>query len=531
MTPLAGAVEAYLAKGLARFHMPGHKGRAEGLFAEISEYDITEVEGADSLYECAGALRETERQYADLYGSGDCLLSAGGSTLCVQAMLAAVLRPGEKFLIGRNCHSSAVHAAALCGFEPVWLTEQTPQALEHAFSEHSDVRTAYLTSPDYFGRLADIEACSKVCHARSAKLLVDNAHGAHLPFFEENLHPMHLSADLCADSLHKTLPVLTGGALLHLRDPSLHETAKRRMRLFGSTSPSYLIMLSADGCLDYLRTRARADFPALALRMEALGALAAENGLSPLGYAPRMERASPDKRFPQTGRALQTEQALPDERFPQTGRVPQTGQTSPDKCSPQTGRAPQTGQTSPDKRFPQTGRVPPAGRASSEARVSLGEHGSPGGPSPRMAQVDPARLTLSVSAAGLTGAEFGARLRRFGIEPEYVSPARAVLMASPFNAEEDFRRLEEFIRSTPGRGIPAEEFCPDFTPEQKMPMREALFAGSEEIPSEEAAGRTAASLEIPCPPCVALTVPGETIGAETARLLLEYGVGRVRVIR
>lgn len=465
MTPLAGAVEAYLAKGLARFHMPGHKGRAEGLFAGISEYDITEVEGADSLYECAGALRETERQYAALYGSRDCLLSAGGSTLCVQAMLAAALRPGQRFLIGRNCHSSAVHAAALCGFEPVWLTKQTPEALEHAFSEHPDVRAAYLTSPDYFGRLADIEACSKVCHAHGAKLLVDNAHGAHLPFFKENLHPMHLGADLCADSLHKTLPVLTGGALLHLADPSIYETAKRRMRLFGSTSPSYLVMLSADGCLDYLQTRARADFPALAARTEALRALAAENGLAPLGIASQARRA------------------------------------------------------------------PRTGRASSEARISLGEHIFPGAHPQKMAQVDPARLALSVSAAGLTGAEFGARLRRFGIEPEYVSPARAVLMASPFNAEADFRRLEEFIRSTPGSGVPSEEFLPDFAPEQTMPMREALFAESEEIPSEEAAGRTAASLEIPCPPCVALTVPGETIGAETARLLLEYGVGRVRVIR
>ena len=337
MTPLTEAVEAYLAKGLARFHMPGHKGRAAGLFDQVSEYDVTEVKGTDSLYECKEAIRETERQYAALYESGDCLLSAGGSTLCIQAMLASALRPGEEFLIGRNCHSSAVNAAALCGFEPVWLMKQTPEALEHALSEHPGVKAAYLTSPDYFGTLADIAACSKICHEHGALLLVDNAHGAHLPFFEKNLHPMHLGADLCADSLHKTLPVLTGGALLHLADPSLYETAKRRMRLFGSTSPSYLIMLSADGCLDYLRTKARFDFPALAARMETLRALAAKNGLAPL-----------------------------------------TG------------------------------------------------------------EIEPARLALSVSASGLTTEQFGARLREFGIEPEYVNPERAVLMASPFNAEEDF---------------------------------------------------------------------------------------------
>ncbi|HXK77988.1 MAG TPA: aminotransferase class I/II-fold pyridoxal phosphate-dependent enzyme [Oscillospiraceae bacterium] len=430
MTPLTEAVEAYLAKGLARFHMPGHKGRAAGLFDQVSEYDVTEVMGTDSLYECKEAIRETERQYAALYESGDCLLSAGGSTLCIQAMLATVLRPGEEFLIGRNCHSSAVNAAALCGFEPVWLMKQTPEALEHALSEHPGVKAAYLTSPDYFGSLADIAACSKICHEHGALLLVDNAHGAHLPFFEKNLHPMHLGADLCADSLHKTLPVLTGGALLHLADPSLYEAAKRRMRLFGSTSPNYLIMLSADGCLDYLGTKARFDFPALAARMETLRALAAENGLAPL-----------------------------------------TG------------------------------------------------------------DVEPARLALSVSAVGLTAEQFGARLREFGIEPEYVNPERAVLMASPFNTEEDFCRLETFLRSTPGSKTPAEEFLPDFAPKQKIPMREAVFAASEEIPTEEAEGRVAASLSIPCPPCIALTVPGETVGAETVRLLLHYGVRHIPVIR
>ncbi len=249
MTPLTEAVEAYLAKGLARFHMPGHKGRAAGLFDQVSEYDVTEVKGTDSLYECKEAIRETERQYAALYESGDCLLSAGGSTLCIQAMLATALRPGEKFLIGRNCHSSAVNAAALCGFEPVWLMKQTPEALEHALSERPGVKAAYLTSPDYFGTLADIAACSKICHEHGALLLVDNARGAHLPFFEKKLHPMHLGADACADSAHKTLPVLTGGAYLQIGNsapPVFAQAARRTLALFGSTSPSYLILQSLD---------------------------------------------------------------------------------------------------------------------------------------------------------------------------------------------------------------------------------------------------------------------------------------------
>ena len=130
----------------------------------------------------------------------------------------------------------------------------------------------YLTSPDYLGRTADIRGISRVCHRHGVLLVVDNAHGAYLRFLPESRHPMDLGADLCCDSAHKTLSVLTGGAYLHLSeqmDRLLGTQAKNAMMLFGSTSPSYLILQSLD-----MANRRLVDYPArlerLVPKLEAL---------------------------------------------------------------------------------------------------------------------------------------------------------------------------------------------------------------------------------------------------------------------
>ena len=279
MNPLENALNEYIGKDLSRFHMPGHKG-AEN-FPEYFKFDITEVEGADSLFESSEAIFETEKRFAKIYKSGASLLSAGGSTLCIQAMLATALNPGDKLIIARNCHAAAVNTMALLDLEPIWINPRDLKGAEAAFSENPEAKAVYLTSPDYFGVMSDIEAFAKLAHEHGAKLLVDNAHGAHLHFMPTEMHPIALGADMCADSLHKSLPVLTGGALLHLKDENLRETAKQKMRLFGSTSPSYLIMLSADKCAEYLETKAKYDFAMLNGKVANLRYKAFEHGLAP----------------------------------------------------------------------------------------------------------------------------------------------------------------------------------------------------------------------------------------------------------
>ena len=257
-TPIADFVRSYAESEKTRLHMPGHKG-IPALGPE--PLDITEIPGADVLYHASGVIAESERHAARLFGSANTLYSAEGSSLCVRAMLylalqyARLTRRSARILAGRNAHSAFLSGAALLDLDVDWLrgTELLccapgPEALEERLAS-GDYAAVYLTSPDYLGHTAGIAALAAVCHRHGALLLIDNAHGAYLKFLTPSRHPLDLGADLCCDSAHKTLPVLTGGAYLHLSKgcpASLRTRAEAALRLFASTSPSYLILQSLD---------------------------------------------------------------------------------------------------------------------------------------------------------------------------------------------------------------------------------------------------------------------------------------------
>lgn len=270
-TPLWDSVERFRKKGRSPFHMPGHKYNPPYDMGSLFDHDITEVEGVGSLYHAAGPILKTEKNYARLYGSRASFLSAGGSTLCIQAMLALAAPRGRRVILSRMVHSSAVAAMALLGLEPFWVWPAVAQSPEEglpgmalplsvrqisaALNDCQDAACVYLTSPDYMGQTEPIAAIAQLCRAAGVLLVVDNAHGAHLPFLAGWQHPMQQGADLCCDSLHKSLPVLTGGAMLHVANQELVSCARQAMALFGSTSPSYPIMLSADLAYPYLKHR------------------------------------------------------------------------------------------------------------------------------------------------------------------------------------------------------------------------------------------------------------------------------------
>ncbi|MBQ1235874.1 MAG: aminotransferase class V-fold PLP-dependent enzyme [Oscillospiraceae bacterium] len=272
-TPIVDFLKEYNESEMLRFHMPGHKGRS-GLGMEA--WDITEVSGADSLYEASGIIHRSEANAAALFGSQRTLYSTEGSSQCIRAMLHLIMsnrapNTGKIILAARNTHKAFIYAAALLDFEICWLYPEeyssicacpiTANALEECLAQMPVAPAAvYITSPDYLGNMADIRGLSDVCHRYGTLLAVDNAHGAYLHFLPEPMHPLDLGADICCDSAHKTLPVLTGGAYLHIGKslPSCFaEKAKSAMALFGSTSPSYLIMASLDACNAYICDRYR----------------------------------------------------------------------------------------------------------------------------------------------------------------------------------------------------------------------------------------------------------------------------------
>lgn len=248
--------------------MPGHKGKS---FIGCEPSDITEIEGADFLYKPGGIIAESEANAAQLFGAQKTCYSTEGSSQCIRAMLYLALtekhdnRP-PVVVAARNVHKAYIYAAAMLDIETEWLFPKETNSLCSCEISAGQLETkleslsappaaVYVTGVDYLGGMADIASLAEVCHRHDTILIVDNAHGAYLHFLPESLHPLDMGADICCDSAHKTFPVLTGGAYLHIskRLPESYcENAKAAMELFGSTSPSYLIMESLDLCNLYL---------------------------------------------------------------------------------------------------------------------------------------------------------------------------------------------------------------------------------------------------------------------------------------
>ena len=267
-TPICDFVRSYADENKTRLHMPGHKGAS---FLGFERYDITEISGADSLFEADGIIAESEKNASTLFGC-DTYYSVEGSSHCIRAMLYLAMLyargKGQRLHVAtpRNVHKAFLSVAAMLDFDITWISSgENCSYLSCSISEEEvekllsssggEINALYLTTPDYLGSIINIKRISDICHNYGALLMVDNAHGAYLKFLPESLHPMDMGADICCDSAHKTLPVLTGGAYLHLSDEISSEMKgfiKNALSAFASSSPSYLILQSLDYANKYI---------------------------------------------------------------------------------------------------------------------------------------------------------------------------------------------------------------------------------------------------------------------------------------
>lgn len=268
-TPICDFVNRYAEKDTSRLHMPGHKGVS---FLGCEKKDITEICGADELYDAEGIIAESEANAGSLFGFGKTIYGTEGSSQCIRTMLFLALQAAEKngekpiVLAARNAHKAFLYSCALLDLDVEWLLPAAGGSLCTCPITAAEVEqvlagmqqkpfAVYLTAPDYLGYSPDIRSIAAVCKRVGVPLLVDHAHGAYLKFLQPSRHAVDLGAAMSCDSAHKTLPVLTGGAYLQLSAEwaeKVGSQAKKAMELFGSTSPSYLILQSLDRCNAYL---------------------------------------------------------------------------------------------------------------------------------------------------------------------------------------------------------------------------------------------------------------------------------------
>lgn len=274
---IAEGLEQYLNNVHAPWHMPGHKRRGELLVqghmpeegVRIGQIlrgamavDVTEVPGTDDLYCPQEFIADSLAQLREIYQSGASYYLVNGATCGILAAIAACADCGDKILVARNCHKSVYNAVALLRLNPCYIQpvsrlsdKNMPEVCGYIDAEevalmcraNPDLKVMVITSPTYEGVVSDIEAISKIARQYGVRLIVDEAHGAHLPFMRTlPVSALYCGADVVVQSVHKTLLSLTQTALLHVMDMALDERIQYFLSVFMSSSPSYLFLCSME---------------------------------------------------------------------------------------------------------------------------------------------------------------------------------------------------------------------------------------------------------------------------------------------
>lgn len=290
-------LEKYSASDYYPFHMPGHKRQLKDFYC----YDITEIEGFDNLHHPQGLLQELQQKAARVYHAEESFFLINGSTGGILSAVSAVAKENKKLLIARNCHKSVYNAVFLNRLQAEYLWsgrieefelqgEITAEEIKKHVCGREDICGVVITSPTYDGILSDIRKIAEEVHTCGIPLIVDEAHGAHFALSDEVPESaVECGADIVINSLHKTLPALTQSALLHVQGKLVdREKLKNYLGIYQSSSPSYLLMASIDGCIDFIEKQGRSSYEKLCALRKKIDESAAE--LSYIKILPEGER-------------------------------------------------------------------------------------------------------------------------------------------------------------------------------------------------------------------------------------------------
>ncbi len=262
-TPLLEALQNSARRDLSAFFAPGHK-QGSGVLAslikgwgkEVFRADLPELPELDNLFAPEGVILEAQGLAATTFAADRTWFLANGSTCGVEAAILATCNPGDKLILARNAHRSAVSGLILSGAIPVWVQPEignlpynvTPEAIAAALQNHPDAKAVMVVSPTYHGICADIDSMARICHQARIPLLVDEAHGAHFKFHRDlPISALAAGADLAVQSTHKVLSALSQASMLHVCGSLIdRDRLDRSLALLQSTSPSYLLLASLD---------------------------------------------------------------------------------------------------------------------------------------------------------------------------------------------------------------------------------------------------------------------------------------------
>ncbi len=265
-TPLLDALRDRTNHHHSPFYAPGHK-RGQGisgplvdlLGAAVFRSDLPELPELDNLFNPEGAIAEAQELAAQAFGSDSTRFLANGSTCGIIAAIVATCGPGDKIILPRNIHSSAISGLILSGAIPIFVSPEydrtwdiansiTPEATAAALKQHPDAKAVMVVYPTYHGICGDLRAIAKITHQYNIPLLADEAHGAHFNFHPNLPEPaLSAGADLTVQSIHKTLGAMTQASMLHVKGDRIDiQKLDRALQLVQSTSPSYILLASLD---------------------------------------------------------------------------------------------------------------------------------------------------------------------------------------------------------------------------------------------------------------------------------------------
>lgn len=262
--PVCDALKRVRDSGMVHFDVPGHKGGRgnkalrDFFGSDCIRSDMNSMKALDNLCHPVSVIREAEELAADAFGAAHAFLMVGGASSCVEAMVMTACKAGEKIIMPRNVHRSAINALVICGAVPVYVDPgvnrrlgiplgMSVEGVKKAIEENPDAKAVLVNNPTYYGVCSDLPAIIQLAHEHGMLVLCDEAHGTHF-YFSDQLPPggMQLGADMAACSMHKTGGSFTQSAFLLCGDGVNPGYVRQIINLTQTTSGSYLLLCSLD---------------------------------------------------------------------------------------------------------------------------------------------------------------------------------------------------------------------------------------------------------------------------------------------